>query len=88
MTFDPDDPSLTAYALGELDPSEHAAIETMIDECPECRQAVEEIRKTVAMLSQQLKEEQETHSQPVGINHQMVSESFDSRARRFSNNTH
>ena len=49
MTFDPDDPRLTAYVLGELDPSEHAAIETMLDECPECRQAVEEIRKTVAL---------------------------------------
>jgi Ca-activated chloride channel homolog len=78
MTFDPDDPRLTAYALGELDPSEHAAIETMMDECAECRQAVEEIRKTVALLSQQLKEEKETHFQPVGLNHQVVSENFGS----------
>ena len=79
MTFDPDDPRLTAYALGELDTSEHAAIETMIDECPECRQAVEEIRKTVKWLSQQLKEEKESHFQPVGLNHQVVSGSFGTR---------
>jgi len=72
MTFDPDDPRLTAYALDELDPSDRAAVETMLDECPECRQAVEEIRKTVAWLSQQLQEEKQTHSQPAGINHQVV----------------
>jgi Ca-activated chloride channel homolog len=72
MTFDPDDPRLTAYALGELDPSEHASIETLLDECPECRQAVEEIRKTVAWLSRELQEEKETHAQPAELNHQAV----------------
>ena len=29
MTFDPNDPRLTAYVLGELDPSERAEVEAM-----------------------------------------------------------
>ena len=44
MTFDPNDPRLTAFVLGELDPDECAAVETMLGDSAECRQAVEEIR--------------------------------------------
>ena len=31
MTIDPNDPRLTAFVLGELDPSERAAVEAMLD---------------------------------------------------------
>ncbi len=44
MTYDPNDPRLTAFVLGELDPEETAAVETMLGESADCRQAVEEIR--------------------------------------------
>ncbi|HET7626535.1 MAG TPA: von Willebrand factor type A domain-containing protein [Verrucomicrobiae bacterium] len=51
MKLNPDDPRLTAYALGELNADERAEIETALRENPECRRAVEEIRQTAAMLS-------------------------------------
>ena len=44
MNLTPDDPKLTAYALGELDATERAAVEAALARSPECRRAVEEIR--------------------------------------------
>ena len=44
MSFDPEDPRLTAYALGELDESERQAIAAEIDDHPEALQFVEELR--------------------------------------------
>ncbi len=58
MTFDPNDPRLTAYVLGELEPSEHAEVEAILNESSECRRAVEEIRSTVGWLTERLHEEQ------------------------------
>ncbi len=46
----PDDPKLTAYALGELDPAEHAAVEVALRDDPVARAAVEEIRALGAQL--------------------------------------
>ncbi len=40
----PDDPRLTAYALGELDAAEHVAIEALLKDDPEAREAVAQIR--------------------------------------------
>ncbi len=40
MTFDPNDPRLTAYVLGELDPAECTEIEAMLETSAEGRQAV------------------------------------------------
>ena len=42
--FLPDDPKLTAYALGELEGDEHAAVEAALHHDPAARTAVEEIR--------------------------------------------
>lgn len=39
MTFDPNDPRLTAYLLGELDPADCAEVESMLQDSPEGRQA-------------------------------------------------
>ena len=58
MTFDPNDPRLTAYVLGELDPSERPEIEAMLETSAEGRQAVEEIRQTIGWLSDHLRNEQ------------------------------
>ena len=44
MQLTPDDPKLTAYALGELDARERAAVEAALARSPECRRAVDEIR--------------------------------------------
>jgi len=49
--IDPDDPKLTAYALGELDASERAAIEAALEAHPEWRALVDEIQQTAALLS-------------------------------------
>ena len=40
----PDDPKLTAYALGELDAEERLAVEELLRHDPAARAAVEEIR--------------------------------------------
>ena len=69
MTCDPDDPRLTAFVLGELDPTEHADVETMLGESADCRQAVEEIRLTVGWLTSRLHDEIESHAQPAEATH-------------------
>ena len=61
MTCEPNDPRLTAFVLGELEPAEHAAIEAFLGESVECRQAVEEIRLTVGWLTRRLHEESRDH---------------------------
>ncbi len=53
-TFDADNPRLTAYALGELDPTETAAIEQQLKNDASLRQAVEEIRQAASMLRAEL----------------------------------
>ncbi len=61
MSFDPNDPRLTAFVLGELDPTERAVVEAYLTESAECRQAVEEICMTTRWLAQQLQEESLAH---------------------------
>lgn len=53
----PDDPKLTAYALGELSGDERAAVEAALRECPELRPIVEEIRATALQLAAALEGE-------------------------------
>ncbi len=53
MKLSPDDPKLTAYALGELPPAEAAAVEKEINASPELRVAVEEIRQTTEFLKKE-----------------------------------
>jgi anti-sigma factor RsiW len=50
MNFEPDDPRLTAYALGELDGAELREMEAHLLEDPAARRVVEEIRASAAML--------------------------------------
>lgn len=57
MTFDPNDPRLTAFALGELDDTERPEIEAQIASCADSRKYVEEIRAMARILSDQLQTE-------------------------------
>ncbi len=57
MPLDPNDPRLTAYALGELDEPEKAAVEVELADSAEGRQSVEEIRFTARLLAEQLRQE-------------------------------
>ena len=69
MTCDPNDPRLTAFVLGELDPAEHAAVETMLGKSADCRRTVEEIRLTVGWLTSTLHDESKSHARPEEANH-------------------
>ncbi|RUL84626.1 YfbK domain-containing protein [Tautonia sociabilis] len=57
MTFDPDDPRLTAFALGELDEDDRPAVEALVSRSPEAARFVAEVRETAAWLSQTLRSE-------------------------------
>lgn len=54
MTINPNDPKLTAYALGELDEKERAEIEAQLAQSKELRHAVDEIRDTADLLTAEL----------------------------------
>ena len=81
MNIDSNDPRLTAFVLGELDPTERAVIEANLVESAECREAVEEIRLTTRWLSEQLQEESRAHgntsaTSALVVNHHNVAESI------------
>ena len=48
--FDPNDPRLTAYVLGEFDETERATVERQLEDCAQSRTAVEEIRSLTGLL--------------------------------------
>jgi len=54
MRWNPDDPRLTAYALGELDSPDREAMEALVNENPEARRIVEEIRAAAERLAAEL----------------------------------
>lgn len=60
MNLTPDDPKLTAYALGELDATERAAVEAALARSPECRRAVDEIRALAGELTTELAQDAAT----------------------------
>src|SRR5262245_56330075 len=53
----PDDPRLTAYALGELDPTEREAVERLLEASPEAQATLREIRDVAGLLTAELKQE-------------------------------
>ena len=57
MSVDPNDPKLTAYALGELDEDERAQIEAQVAHSEELRRTVDEIRDTAKVLTEELQSE-------------------------------
>jgi hypothetical protein len=58
-TFLPDDPKLTAYALGELEGDERTAMEVLLRDNAAARAVVEEIRATASQLTSALAAEAE-----------------------------
>jgi Ca-activated chloride channel homolog len=57
MKLDPNDPRLTAYALGELDEAEQEAIERDLAHSEAARQTVVEIRATAELLREEFSNE-------------------------------
>jgi Ca-activated chloride channel homolog len=58
MKITPDDPKLTAYALGELDKAERAIIEAELEKSFTCQREVEDIRETADLLKKNLAAEE------------------------------
>ncbi|NRB45554.1 MAG: von Willebrand factor type A domain-containing protein [Verrucomicrobiales bacterium] len=56
MKIDSEDPRLTAYALGELDPSEADAFERILEECPETKLEVDAIRDAITTIKEEFAE--------------------------------
>jgi Ca-activated chloride channel family protein len=53
MKIDSEDPRLTAYALGELDPSEVDDFEKILQDCPEAKSEVDAIRDTITTIKEE-----------------------------------
>ncbi|HMF37437.1 MAG TPA: von Willebrand factor type A domain-containing protein, partial [Isosphaeraceae bacterium] len=78
MIFDTNDPRLTAYALGEIDPSERSAIEQLLADCEEARNYVAEIRQTAQWLAEELQKEPQTVSTLAMTNHRLINQALKS----------
>ena len=59
MSFDPNDPRITAYLFGELDGDQNAAFQSEMADSEPLRNLVEETRRTLDRLSSELKDEPE-----------------------------
>ncbi len=57
MPFDPDDPRLTAYALGELDLADRDAVEAILRDDPDARGFVLGVEETARLLADELRHE-------------------------------
>lgn len=53
----PEDPRLTAYALGELDPTEQETFERLLADSPAAQAALREIRELAGLLTTELRQE-------------------------------
>ena len=76
MKIDPNDPKLTAYALGELDEAERAAVEHEFIRSDAARQALEEIQATAGLLKEEFNNEpgfELSQSQSALIEHRLDS---------------
>lgn len=56
--INPNDPRLTAYALGEMQGSERAAFETLLKKDPDAQNAIKEIKMTESLLADQFVREE------------------------------
>jgi hypothetical protein len=77
MKLDPNDPKLTAYALGELSVEERAVVEQALVESAEARHEVERVRELATLLSQELKKE------PLGALSQLQRIAIESESHRY-----
>src|SRR3954468_21625845 len=66
-SISPDDPRLTLYALGEMEPQEQAGFEKLLDQDPAAREIVAEIRAMASTVTAALAQEPaEVAAKPVG----------------------
>src|SRR5262245_42650920 len=90
MHFDPNDPVITTYALGELDAAQSAQFDHHLSECESCRKLVAEIRDLAATITKEFatKESQATSApklQPAGREAVEKQLSTAEKPRRYSN---
>jgi len=78
MIFDANDPRLTAYALGEIDPAERSEIEQLLADCEEARNYVAEIRQTAQWLAAELQKEPATVSTLAMADHRLIDQALKS----------
>ena len=74
--FNPEDPRLTAFVLGEIDDSDRAEIEQLLETSPEAQAAVKEIEETIGVLKEGLASEpapELTAEQRAAVEEQLVS---------------
>ncbi len=57
MSFDPEDPKWSAYVLGELDDDARAAIDGELAQSPDAQRFVDELRRTIDLISTELQSE-------------------------------
>jgi Ca-activated chloride channel family protein len=79
MPFDPNDPRLTAYALGELDDAERVEIESSLADSEEARLFIEETRATARLLAEHLSREQSPGLAPA--QHQLIEKRLHAQAQ-------
>src|SRR5699024_4178172 len=82
---DNDDPRLTAYALGELEPPDSVEVESLIATDVDARKLVDEIRQTARWLSDGLKKE---HDSPASLsldNHRLIEQTLEKTAPPITN---
>ena len=81
MIYDNDDPRLTAYALGELEPSETAEVERLIAENEDARKLVDEIRQTARWIADGLKQEHESAATLSLDNHRLIEKTLEKNVK-------
>ena len=79
MTFDTDDPRLTAYAVGELDPAQEQEIKQLLSCSDEARKFVAEIRQTAGWLAQELQKEHQAKSPLPSVDLQAIEQTLKAR---------
>jgi Ca-activated chloride channel family protein len=84
MIFDTDDPRLTAYALGELDPAQEQEIEQLLSYSDQARKFVAEIRQTVQWLTQELQKERQGESPMPSVDLQAIEHTLKARGPKSS----
>ena len=82
MTYDHDDPRLTAYALGELDASQFADVQKILDDSEEARKYVEEIRLTAQWLAREFQKEAEAPPILSLANHRAIDQTLQQKTAR------
>ena len=66
MQLTPDSPEITAYAVGEMSPEDHAVVEKALAESPELRAEIQALRRLADTLETELAAETAPELDDVG----------------------